>query len=68
MIKCVRCGGEFLGGEPMCELNAKYDSGPWHIEYYCIPCMDEYSSALWNDEEWGPYPSRLQYRIDEGHA
>jgi hypothetical protein len=66
--KCVRCGGEFIAGEPMHEVNAKYDNGPWHIEYYCIPCIDEESEASWNYEEWGPYPSKLRFCRDEGHA
>jgi hypothetical protein len=59
--KCAHCGGEFLGGEPPHEVTVHKD-GRTEILLYCIDCIDYLSEACWNDEEWGPYPSRLQHR------
>jgi hypothetical protein len=65
MSKCVQCGAEFLGGEAPHEMKVT-ENGKTRIDLYCIECIDYVSWAMWNDEEWGPYPSRLQHRGAEG--
>ncbi len=57
MSKCARCCGEFMGGEPPHQMTVGK-----RIELYCIDCIDLISWATWNEEEWGPYPSRMQHR------
>jgi hypothetical protein len=61
MTHCVYCKAEFLSGEPMHSVTV-HENGVTRIELYCIECIDLISEASWNDEEWGPYPSRLQHR------
>jgi hypothetical protein len=58
--KCAQCGGEFLGGEPMHEVTVS-DNGVVTVQFFCIECEDCISSACWNDEEWGPYQSRVPH-------
>lgn len=67
---CAHCGGVFLYGEPPHEMTVGDGNGKTsHVELYCIDCIDYISWATWNDEEWGPYPSRMQHRSGQcGHA
>ncbi len=65
-IFCNDCGGEFLGGElPDCSRTSigrnRRDSSAWrddevYYEFRCRECGENYASALWPDDTWGPYP------------
>jgi hypothetical protein len=66
-MRCTQCDAEFLGGEPPHEMTT-HSNGQTVVYLYCIACIDHISWACWNDEEWGPYPSRMQHRRDTGHA
>jgi hypothetical protein len=59
---------EFMGGEPPHEMFSSVNNRPVEVVLLCIECIDEISAASWNDEEWGPYPSRLQNRRETGRA
>jgi hypothetical protein len=66
--RCTHCDAELLGGEPMHEMTTYHVNGEVEVRLFCVECIDFISEASWNDEAWGPYPSRLQHRNVVGHA
>jgi hypothetical protein len=50
----------------MHEMCCSYNNEPFKTVLYCVECIDYITEASWNDEEWGPYPSRLQHRRGAG--
>jgi hypothetical protein len=56
---CDECGAEIVHGDVHRMLSAV--NGVTRIVTQCLMCADYYAWACWNDEEWGPYPSRLTH-------
>jgi len=52
--RCVACGAEIIGGEPLHELKVHY-RGSITIEHRCRECIETLASALW-PEDFGPCP------------
>ncbi|MFY9968400.1 MAG: hypothetical protein WAK41_03175 [Roseiarcus sp.] len=59
--QCVSCGAAFIGGEPPHQVDIADTLGS-RVELWCADCIEESSSACWNDEAWGPYPARIRHR------
>lgn len=53
--RCIQCDARWGGGEPFHCMNVQYGQSPARSEYRCAECIDEYSRALWPEEEYGPY-------------
>ena len=65
--QCVQCGSTFLGGEEPYQLTVADELGT-RVELRCGDCIEAYSQACWNNEEWGPYPAKIQHRRRPGRA
>jgi hypothetical protein len=64
MIICCQCGGEILFGEP--HWMKVTENGVMRREPWCAVCIDDFSWACWNDEEWGPYRGRHHHLDKRG--
>lgn len=63
MAKCIDCGGEVLHGDQLHETTVtEYVRGGkvrTRVESRCKDCMETYASAMWPEDEWGPYPHEI---------
>jgi hypothetical protein len=59
-MTCIDCGAQYLGGEPFhcCFYNDEK-------HYRCMPCIDDYSRALWPEDTFGPW-TRMPIPLAEG--
>jgi hypothetical protein len=70
---CTECGGNVISHEPPHEMTVYKESlltgtNCTTVHLLCIECVDYIAEVSWNDEAWGPYPSRLQHRREVGGA
>lgn len=61
--QCVQCGSTFLGGEEPHRLTVTDELGT-RVELRCGDCIEAYSQACWNNEEW--VRTRRKYNTADG--
>jgi hypothetical protein len=59
--RCDDCGAEIVFGEPHRMWVSTGADDPGRMRVQCEECADMHAWACWNEEEWGPYPSRLNH-------
>jgi hypothetical protein len=66
-VKCVHCGAEIVYGKPH-EMKVKMTAKGITrtlTEFWCEPCIEWYSEAIWPEEEYGPFPRRINQNVSK---
>lgn len=51
---CAECGAKYIGGDAFHKFTSNVNGMTTEL-YWCAPCTDYLSRAMWPEEDYGPY-------------